>query len=157
MKVQMKTRSRQKPFLPPTYLLVALVLVSVLHLVFPQPKLIQSPWNILGIIPMGIGVVINVLADKQFHKANTTVNPFEKASTLVTDGLFRFSRNPMYLGFVLVLLGEWVLLGSLIPLIIIPLFTTLIHFRFILVEERTLAKTFGEDWVNYCKKVRRWI
>jgi protein-S-isoprenylcysteine O-methyltransferase Ste14 len=157
VKDQSNTKSRRKPILPPTYLLAALVIMIIINFIFPTPKLLPIPWNLLGLLPLGIGVFISYRAEAQFHQVKTTVYPFKKASTLVTGGLFRISRNPMYLGFVLVLAGVGILLGSLIPLIIIPTFVALIHSKFILVEERLMAETFGEDWGNYRKKVRRWI
>ena len=85
------------------------------------------------------------------------MQPFEGSSCLVTDGLYRFSRNPMYLGMVLILLGVALLLDSLTPLWVIALFVGWIHSQFIRHEEEMLFAQFGQDWLEYKARVRRWI
>jgi len=115
------------------------------------------PWNFIGIISLLLGIAINLFADKALHAANTTVKPSQESTTLVTNSVYCFSRHPMYLGFVLVLLGIAVLLGSLTPWIVIPIFATLMEVVFIQVEERMLAGKFGEGWLKYKKNVRRWF
>jgi protein-S-isoprenylcysteine O-methyltransferase Ste14 len=102
-------------------------------------------------------LVINLVADKAFKKHNTTVKPFEKSTALITDGAFKLSRNPMYLGFVFILLGIAVFMGSLAPYVVIPVFMVSMDIVFVRIEERMLENTFGESWVEYKKKVRRWI
>jgi protein-S-isoprenylcysteine O-methyltransferase Ste14 len=149
----MKTRQ----ILPPTYVLIALVLMLVLHFTFPGIKLIPLPWNLLGLIPLVIGVMLNLIADDAFHRAGTTVKPFQESSALLTAGVYSFSRHPMYLGFVLILIGVATLLGSLTPWVIIPIFVLLMEVMFIQVEERMLGEKFGPIWFTYKKKVRRWI
>ena len=102
---------KTKQILPPTYVLIALVVMLVLHFIFPGIKLIALPWNLLGLIPLVIGVALNLIADSAFRKAGTTVKPFQESTTLLTDGVYRISRHPMYLGFVLILIGVAILLG----------------------------------------------
>jgi protein-S-isoprenylcysteine O-methyltransferase Ste14 len=128
-----------------------------LHFIFPVLKIISFPWNFLGLIPLLLGLVINLVADKAFKKHNTTVKPFEKSTALITDGAFKLSRNPMYLGFVFILLGIAVFMGSLAPYVVIPVFMVSMDIVFVRIEERMLENTFGESWVEYKKKVRRWI
>jgi protein-S-isoprenylcysteine O-methyltransferase Ste14 len=149
----MKTRK----LLPPAYVLTAIVLMVALHLVAPAARLISSPWNILGIIPLAVGIVINVVADRAFRRAGTTVKPFQESSALIMTGVFRLSRNPMYLGFVLVVLGIAVITGSLTPLVVVPAFALLLDRNFIAAEERMLEERFGSVWLEYKKSVRRWI
>jgi len=143
--------------MPPTYLLVAIFLMIPFYLFLPGPQLLSIPWSLLGIIPLVIGVGVSSLAEKQFHKAKTTVKPFIQATNLVTDGCYRYSRNPMYLGFVLVLIGIGIILGSLTPFLIIPLFIASIQIKFINIEEQMMAATFGSAWIAYTKRTRRWI
>jgi len=131
--------------------------ILVLHFALPLKQILPMPWNFIGLIPLLLGIAINLFADKALHAANTTVKPFQESTTLVTTSVYSFSRHPMYLGFVLVLLGIAVLLGSLTPWIVIPIFAALMEVVFIQVEERMLARKFGEDWLEYKKKVRRWI
>jgi protein-S-isoprenylcysteine O-methyltransferase Ste14 len=148
---------KTKQILPPTYVLAALVLMLVLHFAFPGIRLIPPPWNLLGLIPLIIGVALNLIADSAFHRAGTTVKPFQESSALLTGGVYRLSRHPMYLGFVLVLIGVAILLGSLTPWVVVPIFTGSMEVIFIQEEERMLAEKFGPDWLAYKKKVRRWI
>jgi protein-S-isoprenylcysteine O-methyltransferase Ste14 len=148
---------KTKQILPPTYVLIALVGMLVLHFTFPGIKLIPLPWNLLGLIPLVIGVALNFIADSAFRRAGTTVKPFQESSALLTDGVYRFSRHPMYLGFVLILIGVAILLGSLTPWVIIPIFAVLMDMVFIQIEERMLGEKFGPAWLEYKKKVRRWI
>jgi protein-S-isoprenylcysteine O-methyltransferase Ste14 len=146
-----------KAVLPPTYLLVALILMALLHFLIPVVKFVPVPWNLLGILPLAAGIALNLLADRDFHQAETTVKPFENSSALVTTGVFRISRNPMYLGYILILLGVGLLLRSLVPLVVIPVFGYLMARVFIRTEERMLQETFGPAWDAYAKRVRRWI
>ncbi len=88
--------------MPTTYLLLAIVVTVVIHFVLPVATVVPPVWNLLGIIPLLLGVVINLLADRDFHRAETTVKPFQSSTALLTTGVFRLSRNPMYLGFVLI-------------------------------------------------------
>ena len=131
--------------------------MGALHFLFPVTKIIPPPWNPFGIVPLVLGVVINIIADKAFHEANTTIKPFEESTALITNGVFRVSRNPMYLGFVLVLIGIAILVRSLTPYAIIPIFAVLMDKVFIKVEERMLAEQFGAAWLEYEKKTRRWV
>jgi len=146
-----------KPILPTTYLLVSLLIMIAIHIGFPSFRLIPIPWNLLGIFPLGIGVAVSTIAESQFHKVNTTVTPFKPSTTLVNDGMFRYSRNPMYLGFVLILIGIGLLLGSILPILIIPIFGVFIQVKFIRVEEEMMADSFGPAWQEYAKKTRRWV
>ena len=126
---------------PPTYLLIAIILIVILHLLLPITTLIALPWTLLGIIPIVLGIVINVSADQSFHQAKTEVCPFGTSSTLVTSGMYRFTRNPMYLGFTLVLFGVSILAGSLTPFVIVFAFALLMGRMFIQMEEQKLAST----------------
>jgi protein-S-isoprenylcysteine O-methyltransferase Ste14 len=128
-----------------------------LHFIFPVFEVISVPWNLLGLLPLAVGVVIDYNADALFKRARTTVQPFRESSVLVTRGPFRISRNPMYLGFVLFLLGVAFLLGSLTPFGVIPMFISWIQIQFICVEEQMLAEQFGQDWLEYKAKVRRLV
>jgi protein-S-isoprenylcysteine O-methyltransferase Ste14 len=146
-----------KKTLPPTYLWAAIIIMLVLHFLLPLAKIIAWPWNLLGILPLAGGIALNLIADNAFRKAKTTVKPFEESTALVTGGVFRISRHPMYLGFVLALIGIGILLGSLAPWVVVPVFAVLMDRMFIQVEERMLQARFGEDWLQYKATVRRWI
>jgi len=116
-----------------------------------------SPWNLIGLIPLFFGLWINLSADRAFKKAETTVKPFEESNALIQDGVFRWSRNPMYLGFVAILLGISVILRSLSPYIAVVVFVVLIDLMFIRVEEQMLEEKFGDGWKRYRSGVRKWM
>ena len=148
-----------KPFkiTPPIYLLIAIIFVIVLHFFLPGMILIPWPWTLLGIIPVVAGIAINLSADQTFHRAETTVYPFDMPSALVTYGPYRFTRNPMYLGFVLILIGVVVLLGSLTPFLVVLAFWLLLDRLFINLEEENLALKFVARWDMYKSRTRRWL
>jgi len=109
---------------------------------------------------IGAGLAIEVTAVLAFFKARTTVNPvnIEKASKLVTAGLYRFTRNPMYLGVSLLLTGWGLWLGNPLSLIIgVTGFVLVMNAIQIKPEEEALKKIFGQDYIDYTKTVRRWI
>lgn len=120
----------------------------------------QGAWATgLAIMCFLAGVGIGLWAVWQFLKTKTTVHPShpERASHLVTDGLYKYSRNPMYLGLLLLLLSYGCHLGELIPLFFSGLFVLYMNRFQIRPEERALRKIFGESFENYRKRVRRWI
>ena len=142
---------------PPVYLCLSIAMILLLHFLVPGTRVLPFPWNLLGIIPLVLGIVMNLVADKSFKKNETTVKPLEESTALVTDGVFRFSRHPMYLGFLLILLGIASLMGSLTPFVIVFGFAIFMHIVFMAFEEKKLEETFGEVWLEYKKKVRQWI
>ena len=146
-----------KKVLPPTYLLVAIILVLLLHFTFPVATFVQDPLNLIGLFPLLIGVALNIIADRDFKRYQTTVKPYEESATLLTEGVYRYSRHPMYLGFVLILLGISLLLGSISPYVVVLMFAILMEIVFIRVEEEMLYETFQEEWRQYKSKVRKWI
>lgn len=148
--------NKKKP-LPPTYFNSSIFLILLFHFVIPGIKIIDFPWNLFGIIPIIIGGILNLLADRAFKLNQTTVKPFEESKILITTGVFKFSRHPMYLGMVLILIGLSIILGSITPYIVVILFIILIYTLFITVEERMLSETFGDAWLEYKKNTRCWF
>jgi len=146
-----------KGTLPPVYLFVAILLMAAAHFLVPLATLIPFPWTISGLLPLAAGVGLILAADRQFKQFKTTVKPFEVSSALITAGVFRWSRNPMYLGMVLTVAGIAVFVGSATPWIVVVLIAVLLHRRFVLVEERMLAETFGAQFETYKRSVRRWL
>ena len=95
----------------------------------------------------------------QFRRAQTTVNPYkpETATKLVTSGVFAWSRNPMYLGLLILLLGWAVKLGTLSPFLGPLLFIPLIRYAQIRPEEYAMRMRFVKDYDDYCQRVNRWL
>lgn len=105
------------------------------------------------------GLVLMVLAAWQLRRANTTILPFvpEQTRQLVTGGIFRYSRNPIYVGDFLLLLAWAVWLGNGVALIWLLVFIGYMNKMQIAAEERALAVKFGSDYQEYCRKARRWL
>ena len=111
----------------------------------------------LFIFILGLGCVIS--ASMQFRKVKTTVNPLnpEDASHLVVNGIFKYTRNPMYIGLSSVIIAFGIFIGAWLVLIILPLFILSINYLQIVPEEIAMQKLFGEDYKAYCNSVRRWL
>lgn len=146
-----------RKLLPPVYLLLTLFVMIALHRNFPLAKLISSPYRYVGIGPIVAGLVVTITAAGLFRKLGTPLKPFEESTTVVTTGMFRFTRNPMYLGMILLLIGIAIMTGTLATFLPIPLFFAILHFRFVLNEERFMEDLFGEEYLAYKRRVRRWI
>ena len=142
---------------PPIIAIVFIVILYILSVwmdsyIF-EGQLIFS----LFIFILGLGCVLS--ASTQFRRINTTVNPLnpESASHLVVDGIFKFTRNPMYLGLCAVILAFGIYVGTWYVFILLPLFVVSINYLQIVPEEIALQKLFGDEYVSYCNSVRRWI
>ncbi len=143
--------------MPPTWMLIAMLTMLALHFLMPLAWIIPPFWNLTGLILIASGLILNLSADKAFHQVHTTVKPFEESSSLVTNGVFRISRNPMYLGFALILTGIAILLRTLSPYLVIFAFVAVIDKTFVRVEEQMLAEKFGASWKQYQLTTRRWL
>lgn len=145
----------------PPLLLTALfaLLMYLASLALPDLELTAS-WRIaLALPPLLLGAGICLAGVLSFGQAHTTVNPLapEQASALVISGIYRHTRNPMYLGFALALLGWSALLAS--PLLVLGVAGFVMYMnRFQIVqEEQALEALFGADYLAYRQRVRRWV
>ena len=113
----------------------------------------------LAKIILAMGAFIAVIAVMRFISAKTTSDPMHplKAKHLVTNGIYSYSRNPMYLAILVVLIAWMLALGNFFNLIILGVFIWYITEFQIKPEEQALIKLFGEKYTDYCKNVRRWI
>ena len=111
----------------------------------------------LALLVVGQGIAISGVVS--FRRAKTTVNPIKiaSASSLVSSGVFQYTRNPMYLGMAITLVGWAAYLASWLALLAVPLFVLYIDRFQIAPEERVMASLFGADYAAYKEKVRRWI
>lgn len=147
----------KRKILPPVHLLWALAAIAAAHRYLPIVLLLETPHRYAGALPVVVGIAITATAAGAFRRAGTPVVPFERSTALVTGGLYRFTRNPMYLGMTLLLVGVAMLWGSLGAFLPIPLFVAVVTVRFIRGEERFLEDLFGDDYRAYKRRVRRWI
>ena len=141
----------------PHYLAIGGVAQIALDDLLPLAIFVGRPWSLLGWLPILVGVGIQLAAFARFRHHRTPVMPGRRAATLVTGGVYRLTRNPMYLGMVLILLGGVIIGGSLGPAIVPPLFVWVVQRRVIAPEERALAAHFGDAYRDYCARVRRWV
>lgn len=144
---------------PPVVFLVCLGLLYAGHIVLPFAS-VAPPFNTpIALIIILVGGLLGAQAVLAFIKAKTTVHPMhpEEASALVTSGFYRISRNPMYLGLLLFLLAAGIYWGTLTLIAVGPLFIWYMTEFQIKPEETRLADKFGEDYLDYLTKVRRWI
>jgi protein-S-isoprenylcysteine O-methyltransferase Ste14 len=145
---------------PPLLFVLGIVAGWLLHRAFPL-SLIGSAGRsgaaLVGWLLIALGTALSFRAVATFRGARTTIQPNRPASTLVTHGPFRFSRNPMYLGLSLVYLGVTLLMNSIWPLLFLPLVIAVLHSTVIRKEERYLAATFETAYDEYRRRVRRWL
>lgn len=115
--------------------------------------------NVISVILVVTGLAIAIIATRQFSAAKTTVNPLSpsNATALVSAGIFSFSRNPMYVGMLLILMAWAVWLASLTNVLAIILWVQTITYLQIKPEEEALSQLFGEQYLEYCQRVRRWF
>jgi protein-S-isoprenylcysteine O-methyltransferase Ste14 len=147
----------EKRIMPTTYFIILLLLSIGFHFVFPLLKFIFSPYNYLGFGLIIFGIIMNLWTDSLFKKKQTTVKPYEMPNFFVTSGPFKLSRHPMYLGMMSILLGVAIFLGSLITFAFPIIFIMIMEKLFIPLEEKNLEKKFGNQYIDYKKRVRRWI
>ena len=148
---------KKRKIIPPAYLFFALALMWLLQRYFPVLQLIEEPLSYAGVIPVLFGIMMAAISAGMFKKADTGIEPFDEATTLVTGGFFRITRNPMYLGMFLILFGVAFLLGSVSTLLPLVIFMLVIRYNFVLGEERFLEDAFGQNYLDYKSEVRRWI
>lgn len=126
---------------------------------WPLWTVVPAPYTRLGWAVMAVALIPAAAAFAEFRRAHTTLNPHkpEKTSALVTSGVYAWTRNPMYLGLWLLLVGWAVRLGALSAFIVALLFIPLIGYVQIRAEERVLARRFGEEYERYRRRVHRWF
>ena len=139
---------------PPIILLASIVLQVILLFSFPISIDLSF---LLGLILIFSGISLVFVSFRFMRKMKTTFIPDGIPEVLISSGPFKFSRNPIYLGMLTILVGVAFLMSSLSAMIIAFVFGTIINFTWIAHEEKKLQELFSEDWENYSSKVRRWI
>lgn len=150
-------KNPEKKILPPGYLLISLTLMILTYWLVPGVVIAPGPVRMFGVVFVVLGILLNIASKKAMKKAQTPVSPFAKTTSLITGGVYSLTRNPMYLGLVLLLVGVSILMGNLLPMIITLLFALIMHNRFVKMEEEKLAAQFKEEWYDYRKSTRRWL
>jgi protein-S-isoprenylcysteine O-methyltransferase Ste14 len=143
---------------------LVLVLVLALSMWFTAMQLPSLAFTLPGrhgltAVISGVGILFLLAGVYEFQKAKTTVNPTTPAaaSAIVTSGVYRISRNPMYVGFLLALTGWAIFLSHPLSFLLLPVFVAYMNRFQISPEERALSAKFGDEYKTYKQAVRRWL
>jgi len=144
---------------PPVYMLMGAALIWAAHQYFPVYTLLLPPWNQIGLGVIGFALSMDLYALLLFFKAKTTPHPFREHKTcqLVITGIYRLTRNPMYVGLLLLLTGWTLYLGTISGFMVLPLFIWVINHEQIVHEEQIMLAKFGACYRDYQQRVRRWL
>ena len=142
---------------PPVLAMIHVVLAFLLTWRMPLPMLVPSVLQLVGFLLVILGFLLGVAALIVFRAARSGLTPTNSNTRLVTGGVYRFTRNPIYLGFLLILIGLSLNTGSYWGVFLAPLFIALFNRLVILPEEAYLLNKFGDHFTSYRDRVRRWI
>ncbi|WP_019959906.1 methyltransferase family protein [Woodsholea maritima] len=144
-------------FLPPILFFEALMAMVIIHKFWPLAKWVSGPYRWVGLALIMIGLVLTMGQAGRFRRHGANVRSHKAPTRFIHDGVYKYSRNPMYLGFLLALLGAWLFLGSAGALIPVVVFGLVMNFTWITYEEAYMRATFGDEYRAYCQRVRRWV
>ena len=142
---------------PPLIYAGPLAVGLLLNLKFPLRFMPRKVAAILGVTLIGASVALVSQAFQRMRRAGTNVNPTEPATVLVTEGPFKFTRNPLYLSLTLFYAGVATLVNALWAMLMLPIVLLVMNRGVIGREERYLERKFGEQYIQYKERVRRWL
>lgn len=142
--------------IPPTYFYACIVLNILFFIIFKEFNLIKFPFNLSGILLIILGFYM-VAKSYYIFKKNNTPEKYLPVRCLVKESLYKYSRNPMYLGGVITLIGITILISNIIAFILPFLFFMIMNFMFIPYEEQKMIEEIGEEYFEYKNKVGRWF
>ena len=142
---------------PPVLTIIFIVIAYVAKWPIPIPFVVPSILRTVGFGLIVFGFLLGIAAISEFRKAHTTVDPHGSVSSIVTAGIYRFTRNPIYLGFLFMLIGIPLTSGTYWGLILAPVFIYFMNNLVIEHEEAYLARKFEETYTSYKSRVRRWL
>ncbi len=143
-------------FYPPHYLLV-LSLCMLVTWYFGESSPQTLPLIIIGLGLIGLGFLLAFNSIARFIRAKTGVVPFSESTILIKEGFYKYTRNPMYVGMNSFLLGLMLILNNPLNVIFLVIFFFIVRNMFVFKEEVQMEDTFGEDYLTYKGKVRRWL
>lgn len=152
-----ETTRRRIPTSPPWIIGIPFVVGMTLQWIFP----LRFPFRWICLSLGGLcgvpAVAILMAARRAFRRARTSMLPARRSRVLLTDGPFKFTRNPLYLGLVLLYAGVCLAAAAVWPLLFLPVVVALLHWIVILSEEDDLESRFGDDYRAYKARVSRWV
>ena len=147
-------------FPPPLFFILGFAVSLLVHKFLPLyliPDSLRGIFSIIGSLCTLIGLAFMIWGLLTFLRFRTAVSPYRPASQVVTSGPYRFSRNPMYVGFTIAYIGGILTKNTLWALLLLPVILWLLIVLVIRPEERYLTKSFGSVYTDYAKRVRRWL
>jgi len=142
---------------PPILALLHIIAAFLLARLIPLPFIAASIVKYIGFALVVIGFLLGLGAALTFRRERTTLDPYHPVSSIVTSGIYSFSRNPIYLGFLLMVIGIPLVGGTYWGIILAPIFILLCNRLVIEHEEAYLGKKFGTTYTDYKSRVRRWL
>ncbi|MDB2477614.1 isoprenylcysteine carboxylmethyltransferase family protein [Alphaproteobacteria bacterium] len=142
---------------PPLMVLFGILAQLLIGYVAPVRPILNETWQYIGVGLMLFGFTLIFLVARSFRTNETTIIPDGRPSTLMENGLFAYSRNPIYLSMTIFLLGTALAVGQIWALAIVPVFVLLVRQIWIVKEEESLEAEFGQIYRNYKMRVRRWL
>jgi len=152
--------TERPPFLPPALGLLMMLAIFSSHFIKPIAIVLPYPLNYIALLPIAFGVVLNILADREFRRKGLLNESGEYQNLdkiLVTSGVYSVSRNPAYVGLVLIILGLALWVGSISPWLVVAAFPLILYQFYIRIEEQQLAAEFGDRYRQYTDLVPRWF
>jgi protein-S-isoprenylcysteine O-methyltransferase Ste14 len=142
---------------PPIVALMFIVIAYFLGRFAPLPLIVPMILRNVGLLMTFVGFLLGIGAFVEFRKARTTLDPHGSAKQLVTSGIYRFTRNPIYLGFLLMIIGLPLNSGLYWGIVLAPFYAFMMHRLIIQHEEVYLQRKFGKAYMAYMSRVRRWL
>jgi protein-S-isoprenylcysteine O-methyltransferase Ste14 len=146
----------RKFYIPPTLIAYCVLSMVLLYFFVPQYNFIRFPYNLIGLLIAFLGFTIMGKARDPFRKHQTTLK-IEKSNQLIREGVFSKTRNPMYVGMCILVLGFSIFSTNVIALSLPFIFIVLVSLIYIKKEEQLLIEKFGEEYLEYKNEVRRLI
>lgn len=147
-----------KQLLPPVLFVIFILVMTAINWVLAPSHLVYYPYNLIGLLFVSMGLMLAITGKKLFKKLNTNIMTFDEPTKLVTQGIYQYTRNPMYLGFAIAMLGFAILNGGTLSSLVLTLIFILVTDRwYIQYEEQMMRIKFGQDYEIYCSNVRRWF
>lgn len=142
---------------PPRIAMALIIVAAAIHILVPiLPVHVYS--SMIVAVSFGVGgFVLMMWAWWQFREHDVAICPTDATDYLITDGVYRYTRNPMYLGMIMMLFGVAVFFGTLPFYLALAAYFAIINWAFCPFEEEKLARAFGQEFENYGSRVRRWI
>ena len=143
--------------IPPIWLLLSLIAVVLIARFVPALIPVNIFWITAGYIIIVIGLGIVFICAIEFRRRKTAIHPGHTPTTLICDGPYQFSRNPIYLAMAVIIVGASLASGNLVSLPIALIFIGIISELFIKPEEAILRSEFGQGYEDYCQSTHRWL